>query len=156
MPEPLGVCYDRWKLITRGRYLKDARLYELDIPKIEDIYRFLPLKMFAMLTCLNISLTKISNRHFLQIICTAVNLEYLNISNCTPLEQSSIFEIKNTVFSRGSQFWQWCVCVRVKMIKLLWAIDTILMQKNCCFYQELLNPFQAVCYSSKQKTDTIQ
>lgn len=78
-----GVCYDWWKLIARGRYLKEAELYELDLPKMEDLYRFLPLKMFATLTRLNISSTKISNRHFLQIIRTAVNLEYLDIANCT-------------------------------------------------------------------------
>ena len=99
-----GVCYDWWKLITRGRYLKEAELYELDLSETEDLYRFLPLKMFAPLTCLNISSSKISNRHFLQIIHTAVNLEYLDISNCTSIEQSSIFEIKNAVFSRRLEY----------------------------------------------------
>lgn len=99
-----GVCYDWWKLISRGRYLKEAELYDMDLPGSEDLYRFLPLKMFATLTRLDISSTRISNRHFLQIIRTAENLEYLNISNCTSLEQSSIFEIKNAVFSRGVEY----------------------------------------------------
>ena len=99
-----GVCYDRWKLIARGRHLKEAEVYELDLSETEDLYRFLPLTMFATLTRLNNSSTKISNRHFLQIIRTAANLEYLDISNCTSLEQTSIFEIKNAVFSRGLEY----------------------------------------------------
>ena len=98
------VCFDWWKLIARGRYLKEADMYELDLSETENSYHFLPLKMFATLTRLNISSTKISNRYFLQIICTAVNLEYLDISNCTSVEQSSIFEIKNAIFSRRLEY----------------------------------------------------
>lgn len=91
-------------MISRGRYLKETELYELYLPGSEDLHRFLPLKMFATLTRLDISSTKISNRHFLQIVRTAENLEYLDISNCTSIEQSSIFEIKNAVFSRGLEY----------------------------------------------------
>lgn len=163
-----GVCYDWWKLIARGRHLKEAEVYELDLSETEDLYRFLPLTMFATLTRLNISSTKISNRHFLQIIRTAANLEYLDISNCTSLEQTSIFEIKNAVFSRGLEYVDISgnqerftilavhVSVRVKTFKQSWHMDTIFMEKNCCSYRELLNPFQAVRYSSKRKTDTIR
>ena len=98
------VCFDWWKLIARGRYLKEAEMYELDLSETENLYHFLPLKMFATLKRLNISSTKISNRHFLQIIYTAENLEYLDISNCTSVEQSSSFEIKNAVLSRGLEY----------------------------------------------------
>ena len=88
------VCKEWWKVITRGAYLKEAEPYELDLSRSEDAYRFVPLKMFALLTHLNISSTGISNRHFEQLSRTAENLEFLDISNCSSLEQSSIFQAK--------------------------------------------------------------
>ena len=158
-----GICYDWWKLIARWRHLKEAEVYELDLSEMEDLYCFLPLTMFATLTRLNISSTKISNRHLLQIMHTAANLEYLDISYCTSLEQTSIFEIKHAVFSHGLEYMdisgnqeRWHVSVCVKTFKLSWSMDTTFMEKNCCSYWELLNPLQAVHYSSKQKTDTIR
>lgn len=98
-----GVCYGWWKLITRGAYLREDELYKLDLSGSEDLYRFLPLKMFATLTRLNISSTRKSNKHFLQIIRAAENLENLDISNCMSLTQSSIFKAKN-VFGRGLEY----------------------------------------------------
>ncbi|CAH3029303.1 unnamed protein product [Porites evermanni] len=41
----------------------------------------------------------VSNRHFEQLSRTAENLEFLDISNCSSLEQSSIFQAKKA-FSR--------------------------------------------------------
>lgn len=93
------VCKDWWKVISRGVYLKEAEPYELDLSRSEDAYRFVPLKMFALLTHLNISSTGVSNRHFEQLSRTAENLEFLDISNCSSLEQSSIFQAKKA-FSR--------------------------------------------------------
>ncbi|CAH3195097.1 unnamed protein product [Porites evermanni] len=93
------VCKVWWKVITRGAYLKEAEPYELDLSRSEDAYRFVPLKMFALLTHLNISSTEVSNRHFEQLSRTAENLEFLDISNCSSLEQSSIFQAKKA-FSR--------------------------------------------------------
>ena len=60
------VCKDWWKVISRGVYLKEAEPYELDLSRSGDAYRFVPLKMFALLTHLNISSTGVSNRHFEQ------------------------------------------------------------------------------------------
>ena len=85
------VCKDWWKVISRGVYLKEAEPYELDLSRSEDAYRFVALKMFALLTHLNISSTGISHRHFEQLLRTAENLEFLDISNCSSLEQSYIF-----------------------------------------------------------------
>ena len=93
------VCKDWWKVISRGVYLKEAEPYELDLSRSEDAYRFVPLKMFALLTHLNISSTGVSNRYFEQLSRTAENLEFLDISNCSSLEQSSIFQAKKA-FSR--------------------------------------------------------
>ena len=93
------VCKEWWKVISRGTYLKEAEPYELDLSRSEDAYRFVPLKMFSLLTHLNISATGVSNRHFEQLSRTAENLEFLDISNCSSLEQSSIFQAK-TAFSR--------------------------------------------------------
>lgn len=90
-----GVCYEWWEVITRGKYLKEAELFELDLSGSKDLYRFVPLKMFATLTWLNISSTNISNRHFQQMINTACNLEHLDISECSSLNQSCIFQAKN-------------------------------------------------------------
>ena len=93
------MCKEWWKVISRGAYLKEAEPYELDLSRSEDAYRFVPLKMFALLTHLNISSTGVSNRHFEQLSRTAENLEFLDISNCSSLEQSSIFQAKKA-FSR--------------------------------------------------------
>ena len=93
------VCKEWWKVISRGAYLKEAEPYELDLSRSEDAYRFVPLKMFALLTHLNISSTGVSNRHFEQLSRTAENLEFLDISNCSSLKQSSIFQAKKA-FSR--------------------------------------------------------
>ena len=83
-----------WEVITRGKYLKESELLELDLSGSEDFYCFIPRKMFAPLMWINISSTNISNRHFQQMISTACNLEYLDISECTSLDQSCIFQAK--------------------------------------------------------------
>ena len=88
------VCKEWWKVISRGAYLKEAEPYELDLSRSEDAYRFVPLRMFTLLTHLNISSTGVSNRHFEQLSRTAENLEFLDISNRSSLEQSSIFQAK--------------------------------------------------------------
>ena len=51
---------------------------------------------------------------------------------------------------RSSQFWQWCVCVRVKTFKLLWRMDTILVQKNCCSYRDFWIPFKG-CVTARNR-----
>ena len=89
------VCYKWWEVITRGKYLKETELFELDLSGSGDLYCFVPRKMFAPLTWLNISATNISNRHFQQMISTACNLEHLDISECASLDQSCIFQAKN-------------------------------------------------------------
>ena len=83
------MCKEWWKVISRGAYLKEAEPYELDLSRSEHAYRFVPLKMFA----------GVSNRHFEQLSRTAEILEFLDISNCSSLEQSSIFQAKKA-FSR--------------------------------------------------------
>ena len=93
------MCKEWWKVISRGANLKEAEPYELYLSRSEDAYRFVLLKMFALLTHLNISLTGVSNRHFERLSGTAENLEFLDISNCFSLEQSSIFQAKKA-FSR--------------------------------------------------------
>ena len=65
----------------------------------EDAFCFVPVKMFASLTHLKISSTNISNQHFQQLNRTAENLEFLDISNCSGLEEISIFQVKSA-FSR--------------------------------------------------------
>ena len=77
----------------RGQFLKEAEWDELDLSRTGNLYHFIPLQMFGELTRLNVSSTNISNRHFLQIIRRARNLEFLNIFYCPSLEQSSIFHI---------------------------------------------------------------
>ena len=115
------VCKDWWKVISRGVYLKEAEPYELDLSRSEDAYRFVPLKMFALSTHLNISSTRVSNRHFEQLSCTAENLEFLDISNCSSLEQRKHSAVLNTwtfpVIKATSQFWQWRACAHVKVFK---------------------------------------
>ena len=89
-----GVCYDWWKLITRGAYLREAELHELDLSGLEDLYRLLPLKMFATLMRLNISSTRISNQHFLQIICAAKNLETWTPQTVHPLRRAPFLKLR--------------------------------------------------------------
>lgn len=50
--------------------------------------------MFTALINLNLSSTAISNRHLQLIIRVAANLDSLNISNCSGLDQSCIFQIR--------------------------------------------------------------
>ena len=86
------VCCDWWKPISRGAYLKEAELYKMNLSGSEDVFRFVPVKMFASLTHLKISSTNISNQHFQQLNRTAENLEFLDISNCPGLEESRFFK----------------------------------------------------------------
>ena len=90
------VCCHLWKLISRGAYLKETEPYKLDFSRLEDAYRFVPLKMFVSLMRLNISSTRICNRHFQQLVHTAENVEFLDISNCSSFGQSSIFQAKKS------------------------------------------------------------
>ena len=92
-----GVCFEWWTMIMRGPYLKDLEWDDLDLSGTGSLYHFIPLRMFAELTRLNMALTNISNCHFQQIIRNAPNLEFLDISNCQNLEQSSIFHIKSAL-----------------------------------------------------------
>lgn len=149
------VCKDWWKVISRGVYLKEAEPYKLDLSRSEDAYRFVPLKMFALLTHLNISSTGVSNRHFEQLSRTAENLEFLDISNCSSLEQSSIFQAKKA-FSRleymdisGNQgnftilaVACLCSCESLQMIVAHGFTFTV-EELHCYFFQKHLSQFQA-------------
>lgn len=92
-----GVCFEWWTMIMRGPYLKELEWDDLDLSGTGSLYQFIPLKMFQELTRLNMASTNISNRHFQQIMRNAPNLEFLDISNCQNLEQSSIFHIKSAL-----------------------------------------------------------
>ena len=81
----------------RGQFLKEAEWDELDLSRTGSLYHFIPPQMFEELTRFNVSSTNISNRHFLQIIRRARNLEFLNIFYCPSLEQSSIFHISDAL-----------------------------------------------------------
>ena len=93
-----GVCYEWWKMIF-GKFsvLREMEWQELDISGTGRLYRFIPLKMFSTLERLNMSSTMITNAHFQQIVQEARNLESLNISNCSSLDQSCIFQMKQYV-----------------------------------------------------------
>jgi len=93
-----GVCYEWWKMIF-GKFsvLREVEWQELDISGTGRLYRFIPLKMFATLERLNMSSTMITNAHFQQIVQEARNLESLNISNWSSLNQSCIFQVKQYV-----------------------------------------------------------
>ena len=148
------VCKDWWKVISRGVYLKEAEPYELDLSRSEDAYRFVPLKMFALLTHLNISSTGVSNWHFEQLSRTAENLEFLDISNCSSLEQSSIFQAKKA-FSRleymdisGNQgnftilaVACLCSCESLQMI-IAHGFTFTVEELHCYFFQKHLSQFQ--------------
>ena len=60
------------------------------------MYHFIPLKLFPNLMRLTSS-TAVTNQHFQQIINKASDWEYLDISNCTSLDQSNIFHRKNAL-----------------------------------------------------------
>lgn len=92
-----GVCFEWWTMTMRGPYLKELERDDLDLSGTESLYRFIPLRRFRELTRLNMASTNISNRHFQQIIRGAPNLEFLDISNCQNLEQSSIFHFKSAL-----------------------------------------------------------
>jgi len=92
-----GACFEWWTIIMRGPYLKELELDDLYLSGTESLYRFIPLKRFRELTRLNMALTNISNHHLQQIIRGAPNLEFLDISNCQNLEQSSIFHFKSAL-----------------------------------------------------------
>ena len=92
-----GVCFEWWTMIMRKPFLKEAEWDELDLSRTGSLYHFIPLQMFGEFTHLNVSSTNISNLHFLQIIRRARNLEFLDISYCPSLEQSSIFHISGAL-----------------------------------------------------------
>ena len=51
-----GVCHEWWKMIFgKLLVLREAEWQELDISGTGRLYRFIPLKMFSTLECLNLS-----------------------------------------------------------------------------------------------------
>lgn len=91
------VCFEWWKIVFKGHFLRNAELFELDLGGTGDLYRFVPLKLFANLTRLTLSSTVVTNSHLQQIVSKASELEYLDISNCSCLDQICIFHAKSAL-----------------------------------------------------------
>lgn len=137
------VCFKWWTIVFKGPFLRNAELFELDLGGMGDLYRFVPLKLFANLTRLTLSSTEVTNSHLQQIVSKASELEYLDISNCLRLDKTCIFQGKSAVgwstwtflvTATSLPYWWWHVCAHVKVYKLLSHMDMTFPQTNCCFF----------------------
>lgn len=137
---------------------------EIDLAGTGDLYSFVPLKLFASLTRLRISSTAVTNRHFQQIIYKASDLEYLDISNCPLLDQSSIFHGKNALSrleyvnisgncGKFTILAVACLC-SCENITTVVAHGYNFSPDECCFFQKHLTLWQEVLWSWRQKMDS--
>lgn len=158
------VCLKWWELIFKGPFLRNAELLEIDLAGTGDLYSFVPLKLFASLTRLRISSTAVTNRHFQQIIYKASDLEYLDISNCPLLDQSSIFHGKNALSrleyvnisgncGKFTILAVACLC-SCENITTVVAHGYNFSPDECCFFQKHLTLWQEVLWSWRQKMDS--
>ena len=105
-----ATCFKWWCLIKRYR-LMDRNWEELDLSGTGKLYYVMPHRAFRSLTYLNLASTQLSNRHFQQMMLSAISLERLDISDCPGLDQIAIFharesqrELQHIAISRNKQF----------------------------------------------------
>ena len=76
----------------------EAREWEdLDLSGSGSLYRSIPRRVYRYFISLNLALTKVTDRHFLQMMLTAISLEMLDISYCLGISQVTIFKAKEKV-----------------------------------------------------------
>ena len=92
-----GTCFAWWSTIKEFQLFEAQEWENLDLSGSGSLYRFIPRRVFRDLTSLNLSSTKVTNRHFLQMIRTAIFLETLDISYCPGISQVSIFRAKENL-----------------------------------------------------------
>ena len=89
-----ATCF-AWRSTIRRFQLMEAREWEdLDLSGSGSLYRFIPRRVFRYLTSLNLASTTVTDRHFLQMMLTAISLETLDISYCLGISQVTIFRAK--------------------------------------------------------------
>ena len=131
------------------------------------MYHFILLKMFANLTHLTLSSTAVTNRHFQQIVNKASDLEYLDIPNCTFLDQSTIFHGKNALsrleYANISSNCEKFTILAVACLCSYEGVQTIVAhgylafpRTNCCSLRKRFTPFQAVHWTWTQKIDATR
>jgi len=93
---PMRFQYIWWSTIKKYR-LMERDWEELDISGTGKLYCFIPRRAFVSLASLNIASTELTNRHFKQLMESAISLQQLDISYCPALDQIAIFQAKETL-----------------------------------------------------------
>ena len=92
-----GTCFEWWSTIRRFRLMEGREWEDLDLVASGALYHFNPRRVFRYLTNLNLALTQVTDRYFLQMMRSSTTLEVLDILYCTGISQVAIFQAKDNL-----------------------------------------------------------